>query len=140
MGSSNFLDGLLADTIGKCFEYSTVKNVDSYFFAEQFLNSKMGTAILKGDFLKPYNSFAYMFGLLQKEVSFCKGETYDPYIMWMYGYLVKYWVDNYNVSPKEIWKILPIDVFKDRFGFYHTQGWNYIIKNATKMYKQHVEN
>ena len=125
-----------ADTIARCFEYSTTKNIDSYQFARDFLNSEDGQIILTDKFVKPYNSFAYMFNILNKELHFAEGETYSPDIMWMYGYLVKYWVYHKNMLPKDIWNILPVDMFRELYPFYHTQGWNYIIEDAIKRYEE----
>ena len=131
---SKRLESYFADTVGKCFEVSSEKNIDSYLFAKEFLNGKLGCEILSEDYLKPYNSFLYMFDVFNDDAKITKGIAYDKYIMWMYGYLVKYWVYFKEIKPEDVWKILPIDTFKDLFSFYHTQGWGYIIEDATERY------
>ncbi len=121
-----------ADSIGKCFEYSTRDNYDSLCYTGEFLNSDWGRDVLMEDRLKEYTSVPYMYSKSRNALKLEKGETYDPYVMWMYGYLVKYWINKEKISPQRIWKILPVDKFNDLFVFYHTQGWNYIIADAQK--------
>lgn len=123
-----------ADTIGKCFELSIRDNLDSVSYTGEFLNSEWGSDVLMEDRLKEYNSVPYMYSRSKRNLNLKQGHTYDPYVMWMYGYLVKHWVNKENKKPQDIWKILPLDRFNDLFGFYHTQGWNYIIADANKRY------
>ena len=124
-----------ADTIGKCFELSVRDNYDSVDYAGQFMNSSWGHDILTEDRIKEYTSVPYMYSMSKNTLNLQSGSTCDPYVMWMYGYLIKYWVNKDNTDPKDIWKIMPLDRFHDMFGFYHTQGWNYIISDAVRRYR-----
>ena len=125
------------ETIAYCFEKSAKKGYLSYDFAEKFLNSEWGSnLLLEKKYTICYESAANMFAHAIKELDVKKGKIYDPYVMWMYGYLVKFWVTNYNITPQKIWEVLPINVFNARFMFYHTQGWHYIIQNAITRYNE----
>ena len=121
-----------ADTIGKCFEMSVKENYDSLKYASEFMNSEWGSELLTEERIKEYTSLPYMFEKSKKNLDISEGKTCDPYMMWMYGYLVKYWVGTRNISPKTVWKMLPLDKFDNLFGFYHTQGWDYIINDVEK--------
>ena len=125
-----------ADTVGRCFALSAENNIDSYLFAKEFLNSTWGINLLSENFLREYESPSYMLAKARCNLTLQGGPKYDTYTLWMYGYLVKYWVTNKNISSKKIWEILPINLFNDSFVFYHTQGWEYIIIEATKRYKR----
>lgn len=133
-GFSREIEDWFADYIGKCFEMSTKDNYDSVGFAREFLNSTWGTELLLEDRIKEYESLPYMYAKAKKNLNLETGKTYDPYVMWMYGYLVKYWVYKNKTQPDIIWDILPINRFENMFEFYHTQGWNYIINDAEKRY------
>lgn len=133
-GFSREIEDWFADYIGKCFEMSTKDHYDSVGFAREFLNSTWGSELLLEDRIKEYESLPYMYAKAKKNLNLKKGETYDPYVMWMYGYLVKYWIYKNKTQPDIVWNTLPIDRFENMFGFYHTQGWNYIICDAEKRY------
>ena len=119
-----------ADTVGKCFERTVKDGYDSYKFAKDILNENWGIALLTENVIRAFDSVSYMYDSIKESINLVKGETYDEYLMWMYGYLVKYWVYKEDISPVDIWKLLPIDIFDARFNFYHTQGWDYIIEDA----------
>lgn len=120
------------ETIGDCFKMSAKDSLDSVEYAKRFLNSSWGESLISGERLKEFCSTPYMYAKSKKILKTPKGESYDPYELWSYGYLVSYLVKTKGISSKEVWNILPIDVFVDRFGKYHTQGWEYIIKDASK--------
>ena len=42
----------------------------------------------------------------------------------------------YHKKPCQVYKILPIETLEERFDFYHTQGWDFIIQDATDMYNK----
>ena len=121
-----------ADSIGKCFAMSVKDGYDSYMFSKEFLSSDWGSGLLSEKRIREYESVPYMYAKAKKNLELKQGITYEEYLMWMYGYLVKYWVTTKDVTPQEVWEVLPIDKFDKLFLFYHTQGWNYIIKDAYK--------
>lgn len=127
-----------ADSVGKCFELSVRDGLDSYLFAKAFLNSEWGDSLLMERRIKEYESAPYMYAKAKRNLNLETGSTYDSYLMWMYGYLVKHWVTKKDVSSREVWEILPIDKFNNLFLFYHTQGWDYIINDAYKRKKRQV--
>ena len=69
-------------------------------------------------------------------VKFKQGETLDQYVLWFAGYLYKWWIMMYHKKPSQVYKILPIETLEERFDFYHTQGWDFIIQDATDMYNK----
>ena len=119
-----------SDTVGTCFKWSARDGYDSYRFSKDFLTTDWGISVLTENNIRLFDSVGYMYSYAKDNITFIKGNPYDEYLMWMYGYLVKYWVYMENISPVDIWRILPVDVFDARFNFYHTQGWNYIIGDA----------
>ena len=133
---SKEIEHWFADTIGKGFALSVNDNYDSLKYTGEFLNSKWGSDVLTEERLKEYNSLPYMYSRSKNSLQLKQGHTYDRYVLWMYGYLVKYWVNKEKVQPGEIWKILPLNRFDELFGFYHTQGWNYIISDAKKRHAE----
>lgn len=137
---SNRLINIFADSTARCFEYTAKVGIDSYTFAKKFMHSKSGYSMLMELDIKPFNSFRYMLEIVQEEIKVGQGVAYDSYVMWMYGYLIKYWTAYRDITPEQIWKILPVDKFNEMFNFYHTQGWNYIIDDATEAYKRSVLN
>lgn len=63
----------------------------------------------------------------------------DPFVLWFTGYLYKFWINYKKLSPSRLYiviKILPFVTLKDRFGFYHTQDWSYVVEDAIKQYKR----
>lgn len=69
-------------------------------------------------------------------VKFKQGETLDQYVLWFAGYLYKWWIMMYHKKPFQVYKILPIETLEERFDFYHTQGWDFVIQDATDMYNK----
>lgn len=86
------------------------------------MNSSWGSGLRLEKYSREYDSPAYMFAKTKDNLQLRKGQVYDEYVLWMYGYLVKYWVASKKASPKKVWNILPIDTFNDSFEFYYTQG------------------
>lgn len=129
-----------AETVARCFEYSVKQKRDSYLFAKDLLQSEIGNSVLTEEYLKPFEcDFGYMYGTFNKELSFAEGKTYDPYLMWLYGYVVKHWIGVYEVTPEKVWTILPIDQFKQMFKYYRVKDWKEIIEDATERYKRELD-
>ncbi len=126
------IEDWFADAIGKCFSFSAEDNYDSDVFVKEFVNSEYGRSILNERYIKPYENERYMYSKAIEELNLKKGKPYDKYVLWMYGYLLKYWVTYYDDSPSAVYNILPIKTFNKLFGKYHTQGWKYIIEDAKK--------
>lgn len=131
----NKVENWFCESLGTCFQYSVNEKIDSYMLAEKFLNERWGNNILLEKSLKELESPTYMLDKAILKLDLKRGKTYDEYLMWMYGYLIKYWTGYRNIKPLKIWEILPIDRFNKLFSFYHTQGWDYIIDDSIKRYK-----
>ena len=122
------------ETIARCFKKSAIDGYNSFEFLNNFVDSEYGRKILLHNGIKDYYFWGYMYEGLLEEFKLTKGNALDEYVMYSYGYLLKYWLDIHKVEPRLIVKILPLERFNAKFGFYHTQGDEYIIENETERY------
>lgn len=120
---------LQADTIGNCFLLSARDNIDSDDFCKQFLTSEWGISILTDNKMIEFSDYHYMYEGLTINLKFKSGKHYNDDILYYTGYLYKYWVSVFNDDPRYIYKIAPIRLIANRFNFYHTQDWNYVIED-----------
>jgi hypothetical protein len=113
--------------IGCCFRESGYEQLDSDLFAEQFLTSDYGISILTDIRLSEYADAKFMLEGLIRELKPKKGLVYDTDVLWLSGYVYKYWVSTRDADPRDVYKLAPIRLFANRYEFYHTQGFEYII-------------
>ena len=113
--------------IGKLFVWSAKEGVDSDDFCYKFMNSERGRRILNDEMIQEYCGESFMFSGLAREINFKKGDVYDFDVLYFTGFLYKYWASYRGSSSEEIYKLAPIQLIADRYMFYHTQGWDYII-------------
>ena len=118
-----------AKVIGNVFVKGALKGFDSDDFCYKFLTSDYGSSILQEKRLNEYACDNFMLEGLINNLDFKKGYSYDEDILYYAGYLYKYWISSRNVTSKEVYKLAPIKLIADRFGFYHTQGWDYVIND-----------
>ncbi len=114
-------------TMAKCFELASINGWDSDIFAKQVMTTDYGISVIRGDKLSEYSCEEFMLEGFERELSLKKGLVYDTDVMWMTGYVYRYWVGTRGTDPREIYKIAPIKLLGDRYGAYHTQGFDYII-------------
>lgn len=113
--------------IGKLFIWSAKEGVDSDDFCYKFMNSKRGEMILNDDLVCEYCGESFMFSGLAREIEFKKGTFYNGDVLYFTGFLYKYWASTRGSSAKEIYALAPISLIAERYEFYHTQGWDYVI-------------
>ena len=125
-----------AECIADCFKKASLDNLDSKDFVEKFIFTEFGNDILDDNNFRYYYCWTVMYDKFIHNVA-CKsgGTVLDEYLMWMYGYVIKYWQGTRNFPVKEIYKILPLDKFDRLFDFYHTQSWDYIIEDSIRRWK-----
>lgn len=128
MGFDSYLH-FQCDMVGECFTLSAKKGWDSLDFVEKFLTTERGIEILKD--LRPieYSDSLFMFEGFMQTVDFKPGPMYDDDVLWFAGYLYRYWVATRKIDPRKIQKISPIKLIADRYYFYHTQDFDYVIND-----------
>lgn len=125
-----------SEIFGKLFELSASKyGYDSHAYIAAIMTTPSIEDMVMNDERTEWCDAWFLSAVLNREISVQKGgEQFDAFTLWFMGYLYKYWMRTKKMRPAEIYAILPVDIFWERFGFYHTQGWNYIIADATAQY------
>lgn len=126
------------DIFGQMFQLQAQKkHYDSIDFIHKVMTSKKLESMLTYDDIWEWSDECTLFCWIDNQgLKFKTGRTLDEYVLWFTGYLYKYWIKTRNMNPCEVYKILPIRQFIKQFDFYHTQGWEYIIYDATKQYNE----
>lgn len=124
-----------SDILGKAFKFS----VDYYGFDSKKLVRTIMTDnrldyLFECDDCQDWCDGQFLMSIIAYEVKPVKGECADAYAMWFLGYLYKYWMKSRGIDRREIYKILPFERFMVNFDFYHTQGWDYVIDEAIRVY------
>lgn len=121
-----------SEIFGKLFELSSSKyGFDSRSYISAVMTTPAIEDMIMNDERTEWCDAWFLSAVLNREISAYKGgEQFDAFTLWFMGYLYKYWMRTKKMRPADVYSILPVDVFLERFGFYHTQGWNYIIADA----------
>lgn len=126
----------MCDRLGVAFKLSSVQyNYDSEYFVKTVMTSKNLDWLFEDDECQEWCDGHFLMNVLDYYENFKSGKCADEYLMWWLGYLYKYWMSTRGTSRQEIYKILPFNRFVASFGFYHTQGWDYVIDEAIRTYK-----
>lgn len=126
---------LKCNIFGRVFELSAADNFDSYEFAKKIMTDKSIAWIYETDDCQDWCDGEFLYSELKSGLDFKKGKTLDTYLLHFAGYLYKYWMNTKGTDRAEIYKILPLQRLEASFGFYHTQGWEYIIEDSIQAYK-----
>lgn len=119
------------EIFGKMLALSAEKyHFDSLSYIERLMTDKRFEDILMVDERTEWCDEYFLSSVINDMYPFETGNVLDPYMLWFIGYTYKYWMRTRNLTPKTVYDILPIRTFIERFGFYHTQGWEYIIADA----------
>lgn len=113
--------------IGKLFVWSAKQGDDSEDFCYKFMTSQRGADILNDELIQEYCGESFMYDGLAKDLQFKKGDVYDSDVLYFTGFLYKYWASVRGSSAREIYALAPISIIAERYEFYHTQGWDYVI-------------
>lgn len=116
------------------FRLSAKKGYDSLDFVKKVMTDKTLDWLFAVDDCQEWCDEAFLMSVMERQIDFKKGEILDDYLLWFAGYLYKYWMLKYSLDRRIIYKILPLKRLNASFGFYHTQGWDYVINDAVKVY------
>lgn len=129
-----------SDIFGKMFSRSVDFGYNSCDFVKELMTNPELEDMVFYDERTEWCDECFLLRVFENMFTFKKGETLDKYLMWFLGYLYKYWMRSKNMKPKEVYKILPVEEYLKRYAFYHTQGWYYIINDATDEYIKNSKN
>ena len=113
-------------TLGECFVLAGKDNWDSKDFVKKLFKSQWGKNILNGVSTNEYTCEAFMYEGLVRELGKKEGKVYPEKILRYAGYLYRYFAATSNMSLSEIYKRAPLSLIEKRYGFYHTQGEDYV--------------
>ena len=120
-----------AETIGDLFSLTAKQGYDSEQVVKTMLTVGLWPKMLLSEHLHFYcTGLLYTLDYFVKDGNIIKGNHYDSYVMWMYGYMLKWWMYKYPEDLSFVSKCFPISKFDGGFGCYHSQGWNYLVDLA----------
>ena len=111
-------------TLADCFVLSGKNGWDTHDFINKLFKTKWGRNILTGKAINEFTCEGFMYEGLLKALKFKSGNTYPEKILWFTGYLYRYLCE--SCSLKDVYNKVSIDLIRKRYGFYHTQDWDYI--------------
>lgn len=122
------LERYFATYLADLFELSAEQGYDSLdivhkFTSIEYLNEMLHSVAVDYYMCGKY----YTLNKFAAKYDFKKGNSFDPYVMWMYGYLLKWWAYRY---PKDDVSKFPLEHFDKVFMYYHTLGWEQLIDEA----------
>lgn len=115
--------------IASCFKHSARDGFDSDDFAEKLMTTDYGVMVLTDRRMIEYSDDNFMYEGFTRNLTFKKGAHYSLEVLELAGYLYKYWISTRKEDPREIYKIAPIKLIANRYGFYHTQDLDYVIND-----------
>ena len=123
--------------LGGVFRASASDGYESISFVRKLMTDSQFAFLLTHDQMIEWcdDSFLYHH-IIRHYPVFEKGETADPYLLWFAGYLYKYWMNTRNIPPDKIYQILPLERLSAMFAFYHTQDWDFVIEDSTRLYHE----
>ncbi len=122
------------DTLGNCFVLAGQDGWDTKDFVNKLFKTSWGKNILTGKAVNEYACDTFMYEGLKRECKKKDGTVLPKQVLWFCGYLYRYLIANTNIKPSQIYKIVNIDLLNNRWGFYHTQDWEYIKEDLLSDY------
>lgn len=117
---------------GALFKRSVFLGYSSKEFVDQIMTCELYDRNYNLDEGYDWCDECWLMRIFENIKPFKKGNEYiDEFELWFMGYLYKYWTSTRKLSRQEVYKILPFEKFDNMFAFYHTQGWDYVINDAT---------
>lgn len=114
-----------ADVIARLFELSAKSGYDSEQIVNTMLTNPLWISMLLSKNVHYYcTGYTYTLNHIVETGNVQKGNTYNPYVMWSYGYLIKWWAYKFPQDIGDILTVLPLSLFETGFDYWHTQGWN----------------
>ena len=116
-------------TLADCFVLSGKDKWCTTDFTDKLFHTDWGINILKGISINEYTCGGFMYEGLVNYNKKVEGNVYPEKILWYCGYLYRYLFANSKHSPAEIYKNAPLQLIEKRYGFYHTQDWDYVMED-----------
>lgn len=136
MGIFDSLLNSKCNVLGEAFKVLGIRyNYDSASTIKKIMTDKQFDWLFAIDDCQEWCDGYYLASVFSYYGNFKQGVVGDDYALSFLGYLYKYWMLTKDTSRQEIYKILPYERFMATFNFYHTQGWNYIIDDAIRVYQ-----
>lgn len=127
------------EVFGGVFKLASQRGIDCKKFVKDVMtSSKLNRLFIMDDCQEWCDSY-YLYHEIENRIPLVKGDTEDDYLMWFTGYLYKYWMSTRNLDRRQVYKILPFDKMIRAFDFYHTQDWEYVVEEATRVYNERLE-
>ena len=116
---------------GELFVLAASKGYESVNFVELALNTWYGHMVYDDIRANEWLADTYLLAGYEREFGskLIKGPTYPNEVMWFCGYLYRYWGITEDRPIQEIYKIAPFEWLAAHYGFYHTQGEEYVIED-----------
>lgn len=125
-------DGLTLCTIqGRLFEQSINKSkTSSSIFVRRYMNSQIVETFDSKDFLNGTINYDYIFDIIEKEYGASEygSNKYNGEVLYWMGYFYRYFAYTYELSSKQVYKILKPDQLSKMYYVYHTFDCAYAIK------------
>lgn len=113
--------------LANCFVLSGKDKWNSEDFVRKLFHTEWGLNILKGISINEYACERFMYEGLVNYNKKTEGEVYPEKVLWYCGYLYRYIFAHSKCKPSEIYKKASLKKISKRYGFYHTQGWDYVL-------------
>lgn len=123
---------IYAKMSGDLFVLSIKRGYDSEDFIRQIMTSEFGNTLYAYE-KSTYWWLAHTVAMEEIEkgdgnFKFKKTNNFiDADVMWYAGYLYSYWTTHYKVTANYMYSKAPIEYIEKMFGFFHTQGYDYVI-------------
>ena len=120
------------DMFAQLFSLSVDKRYDSIDFVKNVMTDENLVEIIFSD----NENEKELLSKLENEIEFKTGTVLSNLTMWFMGYTYMYWMCKHNIKPSEVYKILPVEEFINRFSIYYSENCDLVIEDAIKRYKE----
>ncbi len=124
------------DVLGTVFEISAQENYNSYDFVSKVMTDKSLDWLYTTDDCQDWSDGEFLYSVIKHNIKLMPGDSktiLDPVLMKYAGQVYKWWMVTRSTDRKQVYKILPLNMFVDCFGFYCSQSYDYIIDDAIRM-------
>lgn len=133
---SNNVRWIYSDMSGELFRRSVKYGYDSEKFVKLVCLTDYGHLVFDDIRANEWLADTHVMEGFKKEFKIPKGQTYNPNIMYFVGYLYRYWGITEDKPIKEIYNMAPLDFMVKKYGFYHTQGEEYVIEDIKRINRE----
>lgn len=123
------------DIFADLFVLSVERGLASISFVTELMTNPVYKFWVTTDESQEWCDEYFLLQVFENIKPFKKGGVANSFDMWFMGYTYKYWMRTRKMSPKRIFKILPVEWFLARMGKYHTEDYDYVIDDAIKYRK-----